>query len=347
MPDTAGDPLLTLTEAGLFCPAAGVHIDPWRPVARAVVTHAHADHARPGHGAYLCTPGTLAVLRLRLGDVPAQTLAYGRELALGPVTLSFHPAGHVPGSAQVRLAASGAVGVVSGDYKTVADGLSEPFEPVACDVFVSECTFGLPVFRWPDPGAEMARIRAWWRECADAGRVPVLGAYGLGKAQRLIAALAGSGPGPILTHAAVEAPTAALRAAGYALPATLPLGPHCRPADHPGALVIAPPAALAAGGAVAAGAVSTGFASGWMALRGQRRGGAERGFVISDHADWEGLNRAVAATGAARVLLMHGYCAAFARWLAGRGIDAAVLAEAGAGGRGDARAAPWADGGGG
>jgi len=248
------------------------------------------------------------------------------------VTLTLHPAGHVPGSAQVRLERAGEVWVVSGDYKTGSDGLSEPFEALACDVFISECTFGLPIFRWPDPAAELERIRAWWEECRTCGLTPVLCAYGLGKAQRLIAALAGTGPGPVLTHPAVEAPTAALRAAGYRLPATLPLRPDAGAAGSSGGLVIAPPGALAGSWADRLGPLSTGFASGWMALRGlRRRRGADRGFVLSDHADWDGLNRAVAATGAGRVLLTHGYAPAFARWLAERGRPAGVLATASAG----------------
>ncbi len=319
-------PLLSPDAAGLACPEGGFHVDPWRPVPRAVITHAHADHARGGSDAYLCTPGTAAMLRQRLGTVQVQEAGWGEPVALGAVTVSFHPAGHVPGSAQLRVARAGEVWVVSGDYKTAPDGLSEAFEPVACDTFVSECTFGLPVFRWPDQGAELARIRDWWAGCAAAGVVPVLGAYSLGKAQRLIAGLAGAGP--IAAHPAVEGASAALRAAGYPVPDTLPAAPPL----PPGALVIAPPAALAGGWAGRFGPASTAFASGWMAIRGlRRRRGAERGFVLSDHADWPGLNAAIRATGAARVLLTHGTTAAFARYLAEGGLEAGALATAYAG----------------
>ena len=320
--------MLEFTDHGIHCPAAGVFIDPWRPVARAVITHAHADHARPGHGAYLCTPGTAPVLRHRLGDVAIQELPFGARLALGEVALSFHPAGHLPGSAQVRLERRGEVWVVSGDYKTAPDGLAEPFEPLACHAFVSECTFGLPVFAWR-PQAEVAdEIRAWWRGNAAAGRVSVLGAYSLGKAQRVLAALgAGDRPGPVLTHGAVEGVNAVLRAAGLALPPTRPVTPETPRADFAGALVLAPPGALGSAWMRRMGPASTGLASGWMALRGvRRRRGADRGFVLSDHADWAGLNAAIDQTGAERVYVTHGYTAVFRRWLESRGLDARIVA---------------------
>ena len=176
----ARDPVLIPDGRGLYCPAGDFHIDPWRPVARAVVTHAHADHARPGSGAYLATPGTAAMLRHRLGAVAVQDLGYGQVLRIGAAEVSLHPSGHLPGAAQVRVAVAGEVWVVSGDYKTEADGLAEPFEPVPCHGFVSECTFGLPVFRWAPQDRVAADIRAWWQAAADAGEAVVLGAYALG-----------------------------------------------------------------------------------------------------------------------------------------------------------------------
>lgn len=317
--------VLVVTSRGLFCPAGGFYIDPWKPVDRAVITHAHADHARPGHGAYLCTPGTAPVLRHRLGDITADTCPYGQTLSLGDARVSFHPAGHVPGSAQVRVETGGEVWVVSGDYKTAPDGLSEPFEPVRCDTFISECTFGLPVFRWPAQASVAADLNGWWRSSIAAGKTPVLGAYSLGKAQRLLTLLDPS-IGPILTHGAIEATNAVLRQAGYALPQTVQITPDTDPADHPGALLLVPPSAMDSAGLRRWGPQSTGFASGWMQLRGiRRRRAADRGFVISDHADWDGLNSAIAATGASRVLVTHGYTDIFARWLREQGLDAGVL----------------------
>lgn len=318
------DGVLNLTPEGLFCAAGGFHVDPWRPVARAVITHAHADHARGGHGAYLCTPGTAPVLRHRLGDVRIQTLEYGRPLQVGGARVSLHPAGHVPGSAQVRVEAAGGVWVVSGDYKLEDDGLSEPFAPVRCDVFVSECTFGLPVFAWAPQAAVVAEILAWAEAAAAEGRTPVIAAYSLGKAQRLIAALGADLAAPILTHGAIEATTAAMRAAGLRLPPTEPV---TDPKAQRGRLVVAPPSALGSGWLKRFGPVAVASASGWMRLRGiRRRRGVEKGFVISDHADWAGLNAAIAATGAGTVYVTHGYTAVFRRWLEAEGYDARILA---------------------
>jgi putative mRNA 3-end processing factor len=238
------------------------------------------------------------------------------------VGVSFHPAGHVPGAAQIRVERGGEVWVVSGDYKVEADGLSEPFAPVPCHSFVSECTFGLPLFRWAPQAEVMGAIAAWWQGNAAEGRISLIGAYGLGKAQRIMAALPALGP--IHTHGAVEGPTAILRAQGYPLPPTVPARAGTVP---PGALVIAPPSALNTPWADRLGApAAKAFASGWMALRGiRRRRGLATGFVLSDHADWAGLNAAIDATGAQRVFVTHGYTAPFRRWLAGRGLEAHVV----------------------
>ena len=315
-------PVLIIDDKGLFCPAAGVHIDPWRPVDRAVITHAHSDHARAGHGHYLATPGTVAVMRQRLGPIQAQTLAFDTPLRVGGAMISLHPAGHVPGSAQVRVEVGGEVWVVSGDYKTEADGLAEPFTPVRCHTFISECTFGLPVFRWQPQARIIGDILVWWQAAADQGRAALIGAYALGKAQRILAALP-DGPGPILTHGAVEDTNATLRAAGYALPAPARATGGKAPA---GALILAPPAALGSPWARRLGPHDSALASGWMALRGvRRRRNLAIGFTLSDHADWDGLNTAIRATGATRVLVTHGYTAAFRRWLHEQGYDAHVL----------------------
>jgi putative mRNA 3-end processing factor len=318
--------LLLATDRGIYCPDGDFYIDPWRPVDRALITHGHSDHARPGHARYLATHATLPVLRHRLGALIAEGIAPGERRRIGGVTVSFHPAGHVPGSAQIRVERAGEVWVASGDYKTEADGLSEPFEPVACHAFISECTFGLPVFAWAPQAQVMAEVNAWWAGNAAQGRFSVLGAYALGKAQRLLAGLDTS-IGPVLTHGAVEETTALLRAQGYALPPTVRVTPDTDLSAFRGALVLAPPSAPGTPWMRKFGDAAAGFASGWMRLRGiRRRRGSDRGFVLSDHADWPGLNAAIRETGATRVLVTHGYTGPFRRWLAEQGYDAQVLA---------------------
>ncbi|MEO0693313.1 MAG: DNA ligase-associated DEXH box helicase, partial [Pseudomonadota bacterium] len=195
--------ILTSTDRGLYCSAGDFYIDPWRPVDRALITHGHADHARPGHAHYLATHAALPVMRHRLGDITAEGIAFGEPRQIANATVSFHPAGHVPGSAQIRVEVAGEVWVASGDYKTVDDGLSEPFEPVPCHSFITECTFGLPVFTWVSQANSAAAINAWWAGNAANGKATVLGAYALGKAQRILHSL-DPAIGPILTHGAVE-----------------------------------------------------------------------------------------------------------------------------------------------
>jgi putative mRNA 3-end processing factor len=327
----ARDPVLTFTDRGIFCPAGGFHIDPWRPVDLAVLTHGHSDHARPGMSRYLATDRAAPVIRHRLGDIRIATMPYGETRRIGDATVSFHPAGHVPGSAQVRVEVAGEVWVVSGDYKTERDGLSEPFDPVPCHVFISECTFGLPVFRWEAQSEVMAGINQWWAANRDAGRISVLGAYSLGKAQRVLASI-DTAIGPVLTHGAVEEVNAILRVQGYSLPPTLRVTADMGAKSHPGALVIAPPGASATPWARRFGDFADASASGWMALRGiRRRRGAETGFVLSDHADWPGLNAAIRATGAERVFVTHGYTASFRRWLEHEGYEAGIVETAYAG----------------
>lgn len=320
--------VLEFTQAGLYCPAADIYIDPWRPVARALITHGHADHARPGHGAYLATASAAPVLRHRLGEIALQTIRYGEALRIGDAEISFHPAGHVPGSAQIRVSVNGEVWVVSGDYKTVDDGLSEAFAPVPCHVFISECTFGLPIYDWPDQARLAADINDWWAATRAKGETAVIAAYALGKAQRVLRML-DPAIGPILTHGAISATNDVLRAQGIALPDTVAVTPGLDLKAYRGAMVLAPPSALGSAWLRRFGPVATGIASGWMQLRGvRRRRGADRGFVISDHADWKGLNAAIAATGAERVFVTHGYTAPFARWLEGQGYRAGIVETA-------------------
>lgn len=317
--------VLTLKPQGLYCPAGDFFIDPWRPVDRALITHAHSDHARPGHQRYLATPLTKAVMRHRLGDITCQTIDYATEQKIGDATVSYHPAGHVPGSAQIRVEVGGEVWVVSGDYKTTDDGLSTPFEPVRCHGFITECTFGLPIFRWTPEDQLRADITAWWQRCAAEGKTAILGAYALGKAQRLMAGL-NPDLGPILTHGAVEATNQVLREHGVTLPDTCVVTKDTDRKAYPGALVIAPPAALGSAWARKFGPREEAFASGWMALRGVRRRRAlSTGFIVSDHADWPGLLEAIQATGAEKVLATHGYTATFSKYLNTLGYDAGIL----------------------
>jgi putative mRNA 3-end processing factor len=319
--------MLSVTEHGLYCAAGDFHIDPWRPVARALITHAHSDHARAGSDCYLCAAPGMGVLRARLGaGAVIEAMPYGERRVKDGVSVSFHPAGHVLGAAQIRVEHRGEVWVASGDYKTQPDPTCAPFEPVQCDTFITESTFGLPVYQWPEPAAVLSEVHDWWRRNQAAGRTSVLFAYSLGKAQRILAQLDPT-TGPLLVHPAVGALLPAYEAAGVRFPPTQPAS-----ADHVRAtvgksLVIAPPAAEDSASLRAAGEVSTAFASGWMALRGTRRWrAADRGFVISDHADWLGLNDAIRATGARRVLVTHGYTKPLVRWLRERGFEADELA---------------------
>ncbi|TNC70880.1 ligase-associated DNA damage response exonuclease [Rubellimicrobium roseum] len=318
--------VLTFTDRGIYCPAGDFFIDPWRPVSRALITHGHSDHARGGMGAYLATDLAAPVMRHRLGDIRLDTIVYGESRRIGGAQVSFHPAGHVPGSAQIRVEVGGEVWVVSGDYKVVDDGLSTPWEPVRCHAFISECTFGLPVFRWPSQEDIAADLNAWWSANAAAGRFSLLGAYSLGKAQRLLHML-DPAIAPILTHGAVEGTNEVLRAQGLPLPPTTRVVAGLDLKAQAGALVVCPPSALHSTWARKFGAASTAVASGWMALRGiRRRRGTDRGFIMSDHADWPGLNEAIGETGAHKVFVTHGYTAAFRRWLEEQGYDAGIVA---------------------
>jgi putative mRNA 3-end processing factor len=318
--------LLTPTPAGLCCRPGGFYIDPVRPVARALITHGHSDHARPGHGAVLATPETIDLMRLRYGDNFAgsvQPIRYGEPLQFDGVTVTFHPAGHVLGSAQILVEAGGLRIVASGDYKDVPDPTCLPFELVRCDVFITEATFGLPVFRHGDPGAEIAKLL---RSVAlFPERAHLVGAYSLGKAQRVIALLRAAGHGrPIFLHGAVEAITQY-----YA--SRMDLGP-LRPAldaakpDLAGAIAICPPSALNDRWSRRFPDPVTAFASGWMRVRARaRQRGVELPLVISDHSDWDGLTATIAATGASDIWVTHGAEDALVYWCGTRGLAARPL----------------------
>ncbi|MGI8991842.1 MAG: ligase-associated DNA damage response exonuclease [Bryobacteraceae bacterium] len=311
---------------GLFCEPGDFYIDPWCPVARAVVTHAHSDHARGGSKRYLTSAEGEAVLRARMGPESAiEALPYGRAIDMNGVKVSLHPAGHILGSSQIRMEYGGEVWVASGDYKLERDPTCTPFEPVRCHAFLTESTFGLPIYRWAKPAEVAAEIDAWWRRNRDAGKASILFGYALGKAQRCLAAVDNS-IGPIYCHGAVEKLNRVYRETGVELPPTLYAGEAARGTDWSGALIVAPPSCNGTPWMRKFGKVSTAFASGWMRIRGtRRRRSIDRGFIVSDHADWPGLLSAIDATGAERILVTHGYRSALVRWLDENGKQAEAL----------------------
>ncbi len=335
-------PLIRPTEQGLFCPAGGFHIDPWKPVERALITHAHSDHACPGSASYLCSVTGAAVLQARLGaSISVQTLDWGRPLRLGDVEVRLSPAGHILGSVQIRVErvagipepGEGGVWVVSGDYKFSPEGRAdptcEPFEPVRCDTFLTESTFGLPIYRWPSDEQTFREINAWWASNAADGTTSILYSYSLGKAQRLLAGLDAS-IGPIAAHGSVLPLNQAYASQGIALPTCTAITRENLSQIKGRGLVIAPPSA--AGNAAwvrklaGRSGFSDAFASGWMRVRGKRRWRSfDRGFVVSDHADWQGLLAAIQATGAQSIGVTHGYSAALSRWLAEHGRESFVV----------------------
>lgn len=315
--------LLTVTPQGLHCPAGDFFIDPWGPVSTAVITHAHSDHARVGSGRYIATPDSAKVLKKRLGpEIQLHLLTYGERLRLNDVTISLHPAGHILGSAQIRVEHHGEVWVVTGDYKRQADSTCLPFEVVPCDTLITEATFGLPIYKWDPTEEVVAEIFAWWMEQRAKGKNALLACYALGKAQRILAELQRFTNEPVLVHGAIDSLIEVYRDAGVALVPTQKVG--ATPLQ--GALVLAPPSAFQSPWAKRFGDASHGFASGWMRLRGTRRNrGYDRGFVISDHADWDALLSTVEATGAKRILVTHGYAEELSRYLRDQGLDARAL----------------------
>lgn len=319
-------PLLHLTDRGLYCAAGDFFIDPWQPVPRALITHGHGDHARRGSEQYLAAAPGLGILQTRLGaDANIQTLPFGEPVTLNGVQVSFHPAGHILGSAQIRLEHQGEIWVVSGDYKTTPDPTCAPFEAIRCNTFVTESTFGLPIYRWQRDDDIFNDIHAWWRENQEAERTTILFAYALGKAQRLLARL-NPEQGPILCHGAVETLNAVYRAAGIDLPPTRLATEVSDSAELSRAIVLAPPSAQRSPWVRRFGDPATAFISGWMLVRGaRRRRVVERGFVLSDHADWDGLLGAIHATGAERILVTHGHTQPMAQYLREQGLQADVL----------------------
>ncbi|MEO7916924.1 MAG: ligase-associated DNA damage response exonuclease [Dokdonella sp.] len=319
--------LIELRPEGLYCPAGRFHVDPWRPVADAIITHAHGDHARSGSASYRAAAVGLDILAERIGEqAPIQALEYGEKIAINAAVVSLHPAGHILGSSQVRIEVDGRVCVVSGDYKRAADPTCLPFEVVPCDVFVTEATFGLPVYRWP-PISEVAQeMLAWWDACREKNQTAVLCCYALGKAQRVLAELARYTNRTVHLHGAMLRLTERYRDAGIAMLPTEPVMDSAKGRDFSGELIIAPPSAAGSPWIRRFGNASLGFASGWMQVRGnRRRRGWDRGFVVSDHADWPALIDTVRSTGAQRILPTHGNTDALVAYLCEQGFDAEPL----------------------
>ncbi|MEM1356632.1 MAG: ligase-associated DNA damage response exonuclease [Bacteroidota bacterium] len=318
-------PLLEFTERGIYCARADVYIDPWKPVDRALITHGHADHSRWGHRHYLTTRTAAPVIQYRRGDINISTVEFGEMTTINGVKFSFHPAGHIIGSAQIRVEYGGEIWVASGDYKLEDDGLSEAYEPVKCHHFITESTFGLPVYRWQPQEVVFADINAWWRANQAAGKVSLLTGYALGKAQRLLCGLDTS-IGTIYTHGAIENTNEVVRRQGIDLPPTTRVSPAIDKKEYPGNIVVTTPGSIGQPWVKKFGQASVGAASGWMSLRGaRRRRGADRGFVLSDHCDWPGLLTAIKLTEAENIYVTHGYTAIFSRHLRGLGLNAVEL----------------------
>lgn len=317
--------LLIPDENGLYCPAGNFHIDPWRPVEKAIISHAHGDHARPGSMSYLCAAPGEHPLSLRMAQ-KVQTLAYGETLSIGNAQVSFHPAGHVLGSAQIRVEVGGEVWVVSGDYKREKDNTCEPFEVVPCHTFITESTFGLPIYRWQPAEQVLADIKNWWNVNAREGKTSILFCYVMGKTQRIMEYL-GRTAGDcdrIYAHGALQQMNEAYRRSSVPLPSAPNPVDLPKKYDFSGSLIFAPPAAQGTSWMRRFKNIVTGRASGWMRVRGRRRRLAiDRGFVLSDHADWPQLLQTIEDTGAERVIATHGNTSSLVRYLQ----ESGVLAE--------------------
>jgi putative mRNA 3-end processing factor len=317
--------LIEPADAGLYCAPGGFHIDPWKPVARAVITHAHGDHLRPGSRAYLCHADALPLVRHRLGgDARVMPIADGESVLLDGVRVSMHPAGHILGAAQVRIEHRGEVWVASGDYKRQPDPTCRPFEPQRCHTFITEATFGQPVFRWDAPAVTIAEMEAWLLEMRDAGRPAVIFCYALGKAQRVLAELYASGlERPVFVHGSLIPLIEVYRRAGVVMPPVHRATDAARGTSFGGEVIVAPLSARGSTWMRRFTDHSDAFASGWMRIRGAwRRRGYDRGFALSDHADWDDVLHTVRETGAERVFVTHGYTDVLTRWLVGSGFDA-------------------------
>ncbi len=317
--------LIDFTDKGLYCAAGDFYIDPWRPVDRAVITHAHSDHARAGSKHYLCHHLTLPILQLRLGQYAYQSVDWNEPVWINGVRISLHPSGHIIGAAQIRVEHKGEVWVVSGDYKTENDGISGAFEPVPCHTFITESTFGLPVYRWQRQEVIFEQMRAWIGKNQQQDRASMLIAYSLGKAQRILQAIAPI-TNKIYVHGAIWNTHQVLLDNGIQLPVVQRITNETNKADLKSAVIIAPPGAEDSPWTKRLPSFRTATCSGWMQVRGQtRRSSSDIGFALSDHADWNGLLSAVKATGASKVFVTHGFQSVFSRYLNEIGIEAAEV----------------------
>jgi len=316
--------LIELNKNGLYCALADIYIDPWHAVPRALITHAHSDHARSGNSLYVAHEHCVPLLHARLGKINTMPLCYGEEINYNGVKFSFHPSGHVPGSAQIRVEYKGEIWVVSGDYKLEDDGLSIPFEPVKCHNFISESTFGLPIYHWKNQEEVYAEINQWWKKNASAGITSVMMAYSLGKAQRILQHL-DQQIGKVIVHPAVAKMNDAIRVFSPQLPPAICWNAEMDAKKFAGAFLIVPPNAAAQMIEMFA-PCDIAFASGWMHVRGGiHQPSAEKGFSLSDHVDWSGLNTAIEASEAEKIFITHGFTKQFVRWLREQGKDAYEL----------------------
>ncbi len=316
--------MISFTNKGIYCPQGDFYIDPWLPVDRAVTTHGHADHVRWGNKAYLCHELTKPILFQRLGELNVETLPYHKKIDINGVKVSLVPAGHVIGSAQIRMEYKGEVCVVSGDYKVEYDGISTAFEPVKCHTFVSESTFGLPIYKWEPQHLIFNQIKDWISDNHDKNKTTVLVAYSLGKAQRIIKGLEGFGR--IYVHNSIANLNDAFLKNGVALPETIRITAEARKEDLQKGIVIVPPALADGKWIKSLTNAATGLCSGWMKVRaGRRWRSADAGFALSDHADWPGLLSAIKATEADKVHVTHGYTATFSKYLNEIGIESAEV----------------------
>ncbi len=319
-------PLIEFTDKGLYCRAGDFYIDPWRPVDRAIITHAHSDHARWGSKYYLCHHDTKPILQLRLGNNQYESTGWNQPIRFNGVSVSLHPAGHIIGSSQIRVEYKGEVWVVSGDYKVEDDGISGSFEPVKCHTFITESTFGLPIYNWKPQPAIFKDIQEWILANRHQGKASVLIAYSLGKAQRVLQAVREVSD-TIFAHGAIWNTQEALLNAKVlpegSLPAITRVSPELPKELYKAGVIIAPPSADGTPWMRRFAPYSVGVCSGWMQVRGnQRRRNADAGFALSDHADWKGLLQAVKATGAEKVFVTHGFQSVFSRYLTESGIEA-------------------------
>lgn len=318
--------LLSFTEKGIFCNKAGFYIDPWHKVDKAIITHAHADHSRWGMKNYLAHIHSVPIMKHRLGqNISIQGLDYGKEININGVKVSLHPAGHIIGSSQIKVEYKGEVWVVSGDYKLSKDNISQPFESIKCTHFVSESTFGLPIFKWRNQDKVFEEINHWWQKNAQNGISSILLGYSLGKAQRIIANVDAS-IGKIFVHGSIAQINEAYGNSGIGIKETFTVNANTSKEELKKGLIVAPPSVMNNSWLHKFEPYEIGVCSGWMTMRGtRRRQNIERGFVISDHADWDELNQAIASSEAEKIYVTHGYTDSYVKFLREQGLDAEIV----------------------